>query len=324
MESERHETPLAPELADELCVFWEAAFSTSYERFRSILAGEELAHNRDVVYLVRHGDALAGTCHLTTPARSCRLGGLGEVATAPAFRSRGIATHLCRLARDEFRQSSGAALFLGTGNPEAARVYRGLGWCKLAGANVMVCVSGDESPEAFLVDYFREPGSVNAVAASAGMRIAMIPLLVFPHDDMVLDASAGMLSTRYAVQHSCMGLYPRYETLCEERSGSWFGAQTTNGRVVGLSTARLDASSNCQVDAFVHWRFRECWDELIETAVQWGVDAGAPTCWARIARTEEGRRSLYEALGFCETGPDGTFDVGGRQVDAVRLDRTVR
>jgi len=44
-------------------------------------------------------------------------------------------------------------------------------------------------------------------------RIPMIPLLVSPHDEVMLDANAGMVSTKFAVQHLCMGLFPRYDRL---------------------------------------------------------------------------------------------------------------
>ena len=80
------------------------------------------------------------------------------MATSPDARRSGIATQLSRQARDDFGERGGQALFLGTGNPDAARIYFRLGWRKLAGANLMVNVMNGDSPEEFLVDYFRDLG----------------------------------------------------------------------------------------------------------------------------------------------------------------------
>jgi len=138
----RHEAPLPAALLDELCLFWERIFATSYDEFRPALGGAEAEHNRDVVWVMREEAELAGTCHLTTVRRDPALGGLGEVATVETFRRRGIARELCGLARNEFRQLGGHTLFLGTGNLEAARVYHRLGWRKLVGTNVMALIVG--------------------------------------------------------------------------------------------------------------------------------------------------------------------------------------
>ena len=119
--------PLPAALVDELLVFWQDIFQTDYRLFRSILNGDEREHNRDVFYLVRDGDRTVGSCHLTFPVADPALGGLGEVATAPAARGRGIASELCAMARDDFRRAGGSALFLGTANPAAARIYHRLG-----------------------------------------------------------------------------------------------------------------------------------------------------------------------------------------------------
>src|SRR5439155_5157961 len=121
-------------------------------------------------------------------------------AVASAFRRQGIAGMLSARARDRFSSQGGQALFLGTHNPEALRVYHRLGWRKLAGANVMAWTRAPHTPEEFLVDYFRSGEPVTIVAGSPADRLAVIPLLVWPHEEHILDANLGMFSTRYAVQ----------------------------------------------------------------------------------------------------------------------------
>ena len=140
------EPPLPADVIEELAEFWEAIFEASYDDLRPVLAGGEVADNRNLVYLIREGGELAGTSQLTVSQAAPALGGLGEVATAPAYRGRGIATRLCARARDDFRTQGGRALYLGTVNPAAARVYYRLGWRNLAGTTVMSCTTGDDLP----------------------------------------------------------------------------------------------------------------------------------------------------------------------------------
>lgn len=317
----RFEPPLPEDLTEELIAFWKGTFGTPYEGFRAALQGAERAQNRDVLYLMQRGERLGGTCRLTVSRANPRLGGVGEVATSLEFRRQGIAGALCARALEDFGAHGGQALFLGTSNPDAARVYHRLGWRKLPGANVMAFIAGGDSPEAFLVDLFREGGAAAVGPGTAVDRIPMIPLLISPHDWQALDANAGMFSTRYVVQISCMSLYTRYEALTREGRGAWFSARTDRGLVVGLSSACLDGSGGCRVDGFTHPNDPDVWKDLIQAAMRWGTARGAPSCRARVSVEDEDKRTLFEALGFQEVGTGEAFDLEGKQVASVLLER---
>ena len=317
-------TPLPEGLIPELTAFWEEIFETSYEDFKSIFAGDEIEDNEDILYLMRQDEDLAGTSHLTVGKAVPRLGGLGEVATPTAFRRQGVAAELCESALDDFRRQGGEAFFLGTGNPAAARIYYRLGWRKLAGANVMALIVSGNSPEAFLVDYFREAaGQTTIIPGTFAQRIPMIPLIVCPHDWQMLDANAGIFSTRYAVQSSCMGLYPKYDVLVQQQSGAWFGAQTDSGHLIGLATARLDELGVCHVDGFTHQRCLDTWQDLMQAAMDWGADRGATEWCGTLSVEDEDKRSLFGSLGFETTGEGEAFTLGERQVSSVLLKRSV-
>lgn len=312
------EAPLPADLIEELAEFWEAT-----AELRLVLAGDEVAFNRNLVYLIHEGTELAGTSLLTIAKEAPALGGLGGVETVPAFRGRGIATRLCARARDDFRAQGGRALYLGTINPAAARIYHRLGWRNLAGTTVMACTTESLSPEAFLVDYFRgQDDRTKIVAGTAAARMPMIPLIVMPHDWQVLDANVGLYSTRYVVQHSCLGLYRKFQALTRHGRGAWFGVQSGSGGLLGLATARLDDAGGCQVDGFVYHASRGVWPELLQAALRWGAAQGATVCWAAVSIEDEEKQAWYAALGFHEAGQAETFNLGDRSVAAVRLERT--
>ncbi len=313
--------PLPGTLIGEVTQFWEEIFASSFEGFIDQLSGAESDDNQNCVYLVREGERLLGTCCLTISRTLPQLGGLGEVATRPQYRRRGIAALLCEQARNDFLRQLGQALFLGTVNPEAARVYHRLGWRKLAGANVMALIAGGGSPQAFLVDHFSEEAAATIVPGSPADRIHMIPLILCPHDWQVLDANVKIYSTRYATQSSCMGLYPRYQALARDGRGAWFAARTRSGRLVGLSSARLDESGSCRVDGFIHRNFEAAWADMIEAAAGWGREHQARTLWATVSVEDEDKCSRFEALGFCPIEAGTVFTLEDRQVASVSLDR---
>jgi ribosomal protein S18 acetylase RimI-like enzyme len=317
----QYEVPLAPELVDGLSCFWEAIFGGDPDLPREVWLGNETEHHRLRVYLTRHDGDCIGSCATMTSHGLQGLGGLAEVATLPASRGQGIASRLCQQAISDFRAGDGRALFLGTINPAAARVYHRLGWRKLAGAEVMVNVINGESPETFLVDYFRPPGSVSILPADPSTRIPMIPLLHTPHDWQVLDANANLFSTRYHVQQSCMGLYKRYGHCIDRDRGQWFSAWTDDGRLVGLSTVQLTTSGCCNVDGFTHQRFSDCWEPLLQAAMDWGQMQNASIFTARLSVEDEDKRTRFESMGFGKSKPAEPFELGGRSVPSLQLQR---
>ena len=340
MQSYRYETPIGEDLAKDLFAFWEEVFGPEDPDIPiSVFLGEESDHNRHVVHLERDNGILAGTCGIMTPRANPEFAGIGEVATRPDYRGRGIAGRLCQQALDEFTEHGGEVVFLGTENPDAARIYHRLGWRRISGSPVYANVVNGDSPEEYLVDYFRTPSPVNIVIGDASLRVPMIPLLLTPHDWQVLDGNlpTPMVSTRYAMQNSCMRLCRKYyylisplspreggrERTQRDRRGmyaaEWFAAKTTDNRLVGIGTAWIDAENVCNVDGFIHKRFSDSYKLLIDTAIEWGQERNATRFAARICAEDIEKRALFGDFGF-RTGPiDGTFTISEREVPAVSM-----
>lgn len=316
---DRVEVPIAAELADEFIHLWEDTFPLSFDDFRNLAAGSEISQNRNIVYFARKDGKLAATCELTVDCANSRLGGLGGVATPPEFRGSGLATHLCQLARDEFRREGGRALFLGTQNPAARRIYRRLGWQTLPGIEAMACMTEIETPEEFLIDYFRNQQLRSISPAKASIRLPIIPLAYVPHDWQVMDANVRMFSTRCAIQRSCMSLYPRYQELIQQENANCFAAWTDDGRLVGLSTARIDETGNSQVDGFAHHSFPDACRELLQKAIDWSYEFGAKSCHTIVSIEDDQKQSVLKSLGFDETETADDFDFDGLSVGSLKL-----
>ena len=303
--------PIPEMLADELMVFWADIFG-DFDLSKEELLGSEHEHNSLYIYIKRYYDNIAGTCTVTVSSNNPSIGGLGEVATNSQFRRSGIATQLCSEAIEEFRIHGGEALFLGTGNPEAARVYRRLGWMKLAGANVMVNMTNG-SPEEFLINHFSSDIKPVVRVGNPDFHLQMIPLILSPNNWQVLDANLGIFSTRYKVQNSCMSLYPRYRSLSEGNRGAWCGAIANSGCVVGLSSVCLDKEGGYSVDGFTHESHRYVWSDLIQKAFDWGESHRSGRCYAKVSIEDEEKMSLFEEIGYRKLGTFDTFELDGHQ-----------
>ena len=307
------EPPLDANLKEQFVALWEGIFETSYDFLETVLKGGETGFNRDLFYSISRDGRTAATSHVTVPRRDPTIGGLGEVATAVGHRRQGMAASTCARALQDFRKCGGEAIFLGTGNPDAARVYHRLGWRKLCGSNAMVALSRQQSPEAFLVEYFRggQPGEIRP--ASPATRVPMIPLIHTPHDWKVLDANVPLRSNRYEVQPSVMGLYPKYESLLNTE-GTWFELRCDRGRIVGLATARLAEPAVCRVDGFAHALYQEGWPDLIDAACRWGSERGAAVSEAAVCAEDEEKLEAFRLLGFAIDRTGQEMAVGSQAI----------
>lgn len=299
---ERYTTPIPEALARELMALWESVFGASFSWLADTLAGKETAANRDLVYTAKSEGRIVASCRLTISRGDRRLGALGEVATRAEHQGKHLGHRLCAQAAEEFDREGGQALFLGTVNPAAARMYARLGWRYLAGTKVMLRTRPDVTPEEFLVDYFRLPVPlpVRIVAGGPAFRVPVIPLIVTPHDWIVLDANTALLSTRYVTQTSCEGLYPRYETL--RYRGAWFALARNDGAAVGVASASVADDGSVTVDAFAHPRYRDEWlAPLYQTASDWAQRRGNSPVYTSCARADALKQAVLERLGFSKT-----------------------
>ena len=296
---ERYEAPLDKRLVRQLCQLWHDTFQDDYISIGRVLRGSELDKNLDVVYVVCDGGQIVATCHITISRSDPRIGGLGEVVTVPNRRGRGLATALCRQAAEEFDRAGGKALFLGTSNPAAAKVYQRLGWEYLPNTNVMLRAESRN----FMEQYYRCGAGqrITIVSGDSGQRVTMIPLIVAEHDGVVLDANTGIFAATARHQKSCMSLYARYESLATE--GHWFAAIRPDGAVAGLSSARRRDQRTVQIDAFSQsTATMDVATGLLRRAADWAASQPGTVGQAVCADGDKWKHELFTELNLQPTG----------------------
>ena len=138
-------------------------------------------------------------------------------------------------------------------------------------------------------------------------RIAMIPLILSPHDWRILDNNVAITSTRYAVQPSCEGLYGRYESLDENAPAAWFAAVRSDGVFVGLASARCISSEMFCVDAFAHGQHEDtCLKPLYQQAILWARQQDGEAIHTTCARTDHSKKAALRKH-LIDESPDIRF-----------------
>lgn len=313
----RYSPPLNTELISTLTEFWHNIYGTDESWLIPILEGKEISHNSDAVYTIWQNEQIVSTVHLTVSRNNPWLGGLGEVATIQPHRRKGLALSLCTRAVEDFESLGGRALFLGTNNPHAAKLYRSLGWRYIAGTKVMVRIRECDLPEEFLFNMYRElpESQLYFEEMTATHRITMIPLMVTPHPWMVLDMNVHMFSTRFAVQGSCMGLYPQYQEFWRRKGGKSWCLRTENNMPIGIAStycvSETDALSYVYIDGFVDPIHLNRFDDLLGHVLRTPQFAHPQRVQTQVLHHDFEKKNAYQNAGFNRQMPSGDVEVSG-------------
>ena len=308
---EKFEAPIQESLLQELIELWETIpeLPTNEEWQRELL-GLEPSYNRILIYIVREGGRIVAMCQFYISRRMPILSEFSYPGTRPDCRGRGIATELWGAAIDDMKAMGVDAIFLGTFDRIAFRLYRRLGFSKLPASLTFVQALNGLSAEEFLADWFRDAGPATLSSGDPGDQLPAYPLIVSQHDWQVLDANAGLMSTRYSLHRTFRGLYLKCANVGDDENGARFSATTSDGKVVGMSTARLEDDGTCAVDGFVHHRYPDSWDDLILAGIGFGGSRGVSAVHARVSREDIEKCQRFAALGFRESdsAPDFVLD----------------
>ena len=255
------------------------------------LMGKEAAVNTDVVWEAWEGDQLVGTIHATIPKCSPKICGLSAMATHPSVRGKGLGRILFAKIIEEFESQGVTTAFLGTSNPIAAKLYHSLGFSFITGSHVMVrYAKGD------LVDFVREHyvpvrTDCRILTDDSAIRIPMIPLTLMGGNTKVLDVNTGLFHRDFVTQRSCMGLYPRYETLLT-KGGHFYGAM--DGDVLGALLSTMPTDDGIRADFYCCDGFEGLLPRLMAEVKE--------DVYLQIAECDGKKQELAKKLGFSPVG----------------------
>ena len=324
----RYEAPISMEMIEEIWATWETlpeevGVGEDISWVRDELSDAVRSEDRKLLYVARVGGEIAGTSAIWVSRRDPKLAEFGLPGTAPRFRRRGIGQALFDAPVADFRAMGGEAIFLGASS-YAFRTYVRAGYRKLVGTTTMAYIASGESPEAYLVDFFRGLGPAAVGPGEPADRTSAVPLVFTPHDWQVMDANVGLLSRRYSVHSGFASRAGRFADLLGAGGSTFFAARAGDrGKVVGLSTAKL-AGGVCSVDGFTHPYYEDRWNELIESAAAWGVERGAERSAAVVSEDDWRKRDMFESLGFEPTGRADDLLLDGMQMGAYPNGKKVR
>ena len=293
-------TPINKKKVDDLSNFWNQIFGNDLlpDLPKNVFLGSEDNYNTTKVFYYSENNSIIATCATVTSKNINTLAGLAEVATHKTFRGNGFAKKLCKTALDEFFINKGQALFLGTSNPIAEKLYIKLGWQKIYNSNVLVNINSNIPYEEFLINYFKDESIILINESNPSTRIPMIPLIIYPHKSDLLDSNINIYSTKYHNQSSCMGLYNKFNILKNENNGTWFIAKTKSEKVVGISTSKLIDYKTFNIDGFIHPNFNQNMDLLINKSIKWSINQGAKKITAEASINDFIKQSTFEKLNF--------------------------
>lgn len=256
------------------------------------LSGKEIAANKDIVWEAWESGQLIGTIHATIPISWPGICGLSAMATAPAARGRGLGRVLFSKILEEIDGQGVTTTFLGTSNPIAAKLYHSLGFSFLPGSHVMVrFLHGDT------VDFCREYYApvckeYDILTDNSAIRIPLIPLTVMGGNTQVLDVNANLFHRDFVTQRSCMGLYPRYDSLLSK--GGHFYAAVDGRGVLGAMLSTLPTEQGIRADFFCCDGFEGILPQLLKSCGE--------SAYLQIAECDAKKQALAKQLGFSPAG----------------------
>ena len=307
--------PLDPESIRQMHELWLAAFGSDFvsDVPNDVLYGEENHWNRTNIYRHISEEQTISTAIVISPSALPSLGGLGEVSTDTRFRGKGLATRICKQLVKDFQSAEGLALFLGTVNPDAARIYERLGWQHINGSKLMVNLSGTDDYDDFIRRYFATSVPSKICKAKPGSRIPIIPLVLFPHDWSILDSNISLYSTNVEPLLSCLGLYRRYDYLRTHCQGEWFTLITEDAKVLGISSAVYKGDNRYQVDGFCHPDHENFFVRLIQTAVHWCKSKNSVEITFNVSKQDKDKENLVRNVGFRTMEEEAHLESGNRK-----------
>ena len=253
---------------------------------------------------------LAGTCWTAWGRAQPDLGVVGGVVTKSPYRRRGIASHLCAKLCDIFDRAGGRLLYLAAATDAARSIYeKKLGFRPVVGRILCRSASG-ACPE----DGFAPGQAVHARVATWGDLGAIVPLCVFPHPCVLVNALTRFPSTRIEGPARCVGIFWNVWRATVERGGQWHVLENERGRLVASAVAAPGSGEACNVDFIWHPHYEREGAAFVLNFLAETAKGGA--CRLQVCENDEWKLGHAAKLGFGRPVGSGgeTIELDGRRL----------
>jgi len=284
-----------------------------------VLAGGYQDISHDVFFAGLLDDRIVGTSWYGAPKDTLDVATYGRIITHQDHRRKGIATVLCALPVDEFRDLGGSAMYLGTGRTNPARlIYERLGFAHynyIEDAATIMRVIFSGNTEAFEDDYYR-PGCETVLRPIHAGDLARAEILLNLPLWAVKDSSLGIIyNTPFE------GAFFDILAHIEKPTESGFSLVTRHHeRMMGMAyTAAAPGAQAGQthvryLEFLVHPNYTDRGAELLTMTEQC---SSAEVFIARVAAADRDKHRIIEAAGYRQAGrlrkaarsPDAETDI---------------
>ncbi len=295
MELLRYESPFD---CHDVLMLWEEIFGIDEAVLETPqVDGSEQRENRDVVFVAKENDQLLGTVHGTIPKSMPSICGLSAMCTAPAARGKGLGRILLSRIVEEMESQGVKTMYLGTGNPIAAKLYKSCGFSYLPGSKVMVRFEAGDLVDFTRGTFWAKPNTIEIRSGSADMRIPIIPLVLHRYPYMMLDCNTNLIDCEYITQFACMSLYPRYMKLVED-GGAFWQARSETG-VLGAVASVMPTRLGMRADFFCAESFSPAIKDLLVRCENY-----AGEIYMQIADADAEKTKMAEEMDYTPSGSE--------------------
>ena len=312
--------PLPDEAAQPVAALIKSVLSEEF--IADVLAGR---CSEDISFHVGRGcvnGEVVGTCWVGWRHTLPELAVMGGVAAAPAHQRQGVASTLCRALCESYDRSGGGLLYLATTSDVARRIYQRLGFRRVVGqvlCRATGCVQADEGFESGL--------RVTARPVNWGDLAAVVPLYIWPHECILVDAATDFPSTRIAGPKWCVSIFWRTWVSVQPEGNRWDVLENERGWIVAAAVARRTRGETRRprpltCDFIWHPDYSEEGVEFVRDFLHRREAESGASCELLVAEGDDWKLFRARQLGFkAAKRSDRSVKLDDRWVNLIKLSR---
>ena len=265
---------------------------------KSLLSGSEVQSNLIKLYVYENKDHILSSAVILMNIQNPSIAAIGEVCTSLNSRGKGLANSLCeKIIEDYFSNYQNNAIFLGTVNPIAEKIYKSLGWKNIDNSLVMFNSKNQDDFESFLNKYNKNELRKHISEGNSNFRLSIIPFVLSIRSNNQIDLNSKINLINKT--SSCLGLFNKYESL-QFRQGKWFSLSDDENRIFSIVSYLEEHNKSFRIDGLFNKFYYDDSKKLIKFLVNKLVNQKANKIYAEIYKKDELKLQLFHELGFTE------------------------